>query len=65
VLLDAPRSVLEERIRKRHHEYMNPSLLDSQLATLEVAEDTWSISVSGTAQQALKDLIRLLKGSAE
>lgn len=35
VLLEVPRAMLEERLRKRHHEFMNPDLLASQLATLE------------------------------
>lgn len=34
-LLDVPRAVLEQRIAKREGHYMPPSLLDSQLATLE------------------------------
>ena len=35
VLLDRPKELLAERLAARHHEYMNPKLLDSQLATLE------------------------------
>lgn len=34
-LLDVPREVLEERISQREGHYMPPSLLDSQLSTLE------------------------------
>ncbi len=34
-LLDVPRQVLEQRIAQREGHYMPPSLLDSQLATLE------------------------------
>ncbi len=34
-LLDVPRPVLEQRLEKRAGHYMPPSLLDSQLATLE------------------------------
>lgn len=34
-LLDVPRSVLEHRLAQRAGHYMPPSLLDSQLATLE------------------------------
>lgn len=39
VWLDLPRALLEERVRERHHGFMPPSLLDSQLATLEAPED--------------------------
>jgi gluconokinase len=60
-LLDAPRYLLEERIRKRQHQYMKPSLLDSQLATLEVPADTWRISVCGTEEETVQQLLRHLK----
>ncbi len=35
VLLDVPRETLEERLANRKHSFMNPGLLDSQIATLE------------------------------
>ena len=35
VLLDGSKELLEERLAGRKHEYMNPKLLESQLATLE------------------------------
>jgi gluconokinase len=35
VLLEVPKAVLEERLAHRHEHYMNPALLDSQIATLE------------------------------
>ncbi|MHB8218212.1 MAG: gluconokinase [Candidatus Sulfotelmatobacter sp.] len=60
-LLDAPRALLEERIRKRHHEYMNPCLLDSQLAALEAPADTWRISVRGTEEEAVQQLLGQVK----
>jgi gluconokinase len=64
-LLDAPRYLLEERIQKRHHQYMNPSLLDSQLATLEVPADAWRISVCGTEEEAVQQLLGHLKVATE
>jgi gluconokinase len=40
VLLEAPRQLIAERLAERHHEFMNPALLDSQFKTLEPpAED--------------------------
>lgn len=36
VFLHGDRRLLEKRIRGRRHEYMNPALLASQLATLEI-----------------------------
>lgn len=35
VWLDGSRELIAGRLAARHHEYMNPKLLDSQLATLE------------------------------
>ncbi len=35
VLLDVPKAVLAERLAERKHSFMNPGLLDSQIATLE------------------------------
>jgi len=37
--LRVPRAILQRRLEMRHHEYMPPSLLDSQLATLEEPAD--------------------------
>jgi gluconokinase len=62
-LLDLPRDLLRERIEKRHHPYMNPNLLDSQLATLEVPADVWRISVSGTAEEAVEQVCERLKNA--
>jgi gluconokinase len=39
VFLDASRELLRERVASRHHEFMPPSLLDSQIATLEPLVD--------------------------
>ncbi len=35
VLLDGSKALFAERMAERHHEFMNPALLDSQFATLE------------------------------
>ncbi len=35
VLLEVPRALLQQRLAQRHHPFMNPDLLDSQIATLE------------------------------
>jgi gluconokinase len=35
VLLDGARELIQQRLSQRQHEYMNPKLLESQLATLE------------------------------
>ncbi len=38
VFLEVPQAILAERLAKRRHEFMNPDLLQSQLATLEKPE---------------------------
>ena len=39
VLLEGSKKLITERLAARHHEYMNPKLLDSQFATLERPAD--------------------------
>ena len=53
-LLEADPAVIAEHLAGRHHEYMNPHLLNSQLATLEApGDEAWHISVDGTPQESL------------
>ena len=63
ILLDAPREVLRERLRKRHHEYMPDTLLDSQLATLEapgLGEPIATVSVAASENEALDAIIDII-----
>jgi gluconokinase len=39
ILLDGSRELIAKRLASRHHEYMNPGLLESQLDTLESPVD--------------------------
>jgi carbohydrate kinase (thermoresistant glucokinase family) len=43
VFLDGAKELIAERLAERRHEYMNPKLLDSQLATLETPDDAFRI----------------------
>lgn len=61
VYLHAPASLIKERIKSRHHPFMNAALLDSQLAALEVPSDAWAISVAGTPEQAVEDILARLR----
>jgi gluconokinase len=45
----------------RHHPYMNPDLLDSQLATLEPPSDAWSVSVDGSPKEAVEEILSRLR----
>jgi gluconokinase len=61
VYLHGPTALIKERIESRHHPYMNPDLLDSQLATLEVPSDAWSISVTGSPEEAVEEVLARLR----
>jgi gluconokinase len=43
IFLDGPKELIVRRLATRKHEYMNPMLLDSQLATLEKPTDAFRI----------------------
>jgi gluconokinase len=62
VYLHAPTSLIKERMKLRHHPYMNPNLLNSQLADLEIPYNALSISVAGTPDEAVATILaRLIK----
>ncbi len=63
VALHAPVQVLRERIHARSHQYMNPNLLDSQLATLEESSTAWPVSVEGTPEQTVNEIFKRLQAS--
>ena len=60
VLLEAPKQVLGERLEHRTGHFMNPVLLDSQLATLEPPEDAIDVSVVGTPAQSVDQIVEKL-----
>ncbi len=43
IFLDGPKELIAKRLATRKHEYMNPMLLESQLATLERPTDAFRI----------------------
>lgn len=61
VYLHAPALLIKQRMKARHHPYMNPDLLDSQLATLEIPSDAWSISVAGSPEKATNEILARLR----
>jgi gluconokinase len=61
VYLHAPTALIKERMKSRHHPYMNPELLDSQLATLEVPSNAWRINVDGSPEDAAGEILVRLK----
>lgn len=56
VILDVPRETLEQRMRERNH-FMPPSLLDSQLATLEDGEDVRRVPNAGAPEATLAHIL--------
>jgi gluconokinase len=61
VYLHAPAALIKDRMKARHHSYMNSTLLDSQLATLEVPSDAWSITVDGAPEEAASKILDCLR----
>jgi gluconokinase len=57
ILLDASKQLLAERLAARHHEYMNPNLLDSQLATLETPSDALCIVNDRTPDEVVSQIL--------
>ncbi|MBZ4422943.1 gluconokinase [Myxococcus sp. RHSTA-1-4] len=53
VYLDAPREVLARRLALRRGHFMPPSLLDSQLATLEVPTGALRVDVSSPVSEVV------------
>jgi gluconokinase len=63
VLLTGSRALLAARAAARTHRYMPPSLLDSQLATLEPLEpgSGWEIDVTPPVETIVDELARRLR----
>lgn len=61
VLLDGSKEMLAERLAARSHEYMNPKLLDSQLATLEKPTDAISVVNDRAPQVVVDEILQKLK----
>ena len=59
--LHALTSLITERMKSRHHPYMNPDLLDCQLATLEVPSDAWPVTVAGRPEEAVEEILVRLR----
>jgi gluconokinase len=65
VLLQAPKEMLEERLEHRPGHFMNPALLDSQLATLEMPRDAIRVAVTGTPAEAVNAILAVLEPAAK
>ncbi|QSQ11365.1 gluconokinase [Myxococcus landrumensis] len=56
VYLHAPREVLAQRLSRRQGHFMPPSLLESQLATLEVPDDALSVDVTPPPDRVVRNI---------
>jgi gluconokinase len=56
VYLRGDSSLIEQRLAGRKGHYMNPSLLESQLATLEEPQDALTAEVSGSPSQIVSQI---------
>jgi gluconokinase len=56
IFLDGTKELIAKRLAMRKHEYMNPQLLDSQLATLETPMDAFRV-VNDRAPKEIVDQI--------
>lgn len=60
ILLEAPEPVLRERLERRANHFMNPALLDSQFATLEVPADAIHVRATSAPSQAVDQILKAL-----
>ncbi len=60
VLLDGDKQLFAERMAARHHEFMNPALLDSQLATLEMPSNALRVVNDRTPNEVVSEILARL-----
>jgi gluconokinase len=60
VYLWAPREVIARRLAERRGHYMPATLLDSQLATMEAADDALKVEVSGELDSIVAHIVQEL-----
>lgn len=57
-LLEVSRELLERRMAERHHEFMNPALLDSQLATLETPQGALVVKNDRSPDEVVDEIMK-------
>lgn len=61
-LLEISREVLAKRLAERHHEFMTPALLDSQLATLETPKDAVIVKNDREPDKVVAEILGKIQG---
>jgi len=62
VLLDGPKELIAARLAARKHEYMNPKLLESQLATLEKPKDALTVEIDQPSDAVVDEILKYVAG---
>jgi len=62
VLLDGSKELIAERLAQRQHEYMNPKLLESQLATLEKPSDALTVVNDKAPEMIVDEILKVVSG---
>ncbi len=57
LVLDASKAMIASRLAARQHTYMNPNLLDSQIATLEMPHDALCIENDREPGQVVEEIL--------
>jgi gluconokinase len=60
VLLDPSKELIAERLKERHHEFMNPNLLASQLATLERPKNAFDVVNDKAPEEVANEIVEKL-----
>ena len=63
VLLELSKEMLEARLAERKHEYMNPGLLESQLATLEMPSDAVRVMNDRSPEEVVSRILAQIPSS--
>ena len=63
VWLDTPKEIIAERLAARHHEFMNPNLLQSQFDTLEPPADALRIVNDRAPEQVVESILEKISAA--
>ncbi|SHM83631.1 6-phosphogluconate dehydrogenase [Cyclobacterium lianum] len=61
VLLEGSKSLIQSRLRKRVGHFMNPALLDSQLATLQKPDYGWKIAIAKDPEKIVTEIVKKIR----
>ena len=64
-LLEVPRAILEKRLAERHHQFMSASLLDSQLATLELPRGALLVQNDREPDEVVEEILARIQSAGK